>query len=210
MKRFIFSFGVLIMLSAALLHAQDSVKLGVGRLGSGVHGFNGVNWDAIRGTKTTGLAVVTPLVTTSEMTSQAFVKAVVQVSPGTNLDLLNVWSGSSKRLYFDRALFSTTSTSAVEVAIYLTVTAGTTCTTFTPNSLVIGFIGSDATAAHTCSGDPGINTLFMRVGIPPGGTVQVDLAGVITPSSLSGFGVSFVNSLVATGNVSTSVLWYEK
>lgn len=173
--------------------------------------FNGSTWDRMRGTANTGLADAPPLQVVSDGLAQAFTTQQNITTPGAATDILSVNANSGgKTLYFDHAVITNTVTGGVPVDVQYVTALGLTCTNLTIVNQKIGnATASTALGQSSCTTHPTATTHFNQNLTLPANSLQViDLRGIIAPSG-STTGINFQTGTF-TGNVSITLVWYEK
>lgn len=163
-----------------------------------------------------GQATVTPFAVVSDVFAQSYAASVLSASPAASAELGGIHNAAStsKNIYFDRLVVSTSSTTPIQVTVQLTTGLGTGCTTGTvsaSNGAKINVsVPSIATQVSSCTTPPGGVSFVSRDLVVSNSTPFVlDLKGFIATANTTS-GIDVINTANAiTGNVSVDLYWNE-
>jgi hypothetical protein len=164
----------------------------------------------------TGLAAASPLTLVSDTYSQSYAVSqfITNATAGEEISGLHNQAATTKTIYLDRVVISTTSTTVVPITLQLSSTLGTTCTSGTvsaSNGLKVNTSIPPIAASLTgpCGTNPGSLALIARnMGVSNSAPVTIDLKGVILPLNTT-TGVDVVSIGAVTGALEADYYWYE-
>lgn len=160
-------------------------------------------------TPNAGTSAAPPIMTVSDALNAAYVANVNTVNPTAAFILLNIQdpTGQNKKLYFDKAVLSTTV--AVEIRIYVSTGPGTGCLGQTGFNLTpIGVGATASVSGNGCTANPPVSAVLSDIYLAANTSFQIDLKGVIGTPNNAGVAIYIVSGV--TGNVTGSLYWYEK
>lgn len=164
-------------------------------------------------TPNSGTSSTLPIQVASDGLNSSYIATQTTISPTAAAILLNVFATTpTKNIYFDKA--TVTSTAAIlSISFNAYNIAGTGCTGLNANqfsNMKVGTANTSVAVANTaCTGAPNGGLLSFVIVVPAGGTVVLDLRGLIIPSGTTA-GIDAVAATGVTSNVSVSFQWYER
>lgn len=164
-----------------------------------------------------GQASVSPFAVVSDVFGQSYATSILTASPAVSTELggLHNAAATSKSIYFDRVVISTSSTTPVQVTVQLTNGLGTGCSTGTVSASngakINASVPSIATqVAPACTSPPGGLAFISRTLVVSNSAPFVlDLKGFIAPAN-STTGIDVINTANAiTGALDVDFYWNE-